>query len=385
MLPAQACFFIGGVLSAVQYAQGRFGIPSLAPLIYNGVTILFGALLGSRWGVEAFSWGILAGSLLGNCLLQIYGARQLGAQFRFSLDLEHPGFRRFFRMTVPIMLGFSVIFVDDWAIRWFGSELAPASISWLSYAKRLMLVVVALFGQAAGVAAYPILARMAAQKKWSDLHTSLEDALRHVVLIVIPASVLLALISRPVVYLLYSRTRLNASDIEQVALAMELFLIAAVAWATQAIIGRGFYALGDSLTPSFVGTALTVLTLPIYWLGRENLGHLGLAAASSAAVVLYTGVIWAALYRRLHAPLSGIVSYILRAAACAGAAGLVGWGARHWLGNYFVWQSLCGSALHVVLVSTVFAAAFLLLASLARIASWRDYAALLPRRAGGAS
>jgi len=119
MLPAQAFFFIGGILSAVQYAQGQFIIPSLAPLIYNGGIITFGALLSSRLGIDAFSWGVLAGSLVGNCLIQIYGAKKLSARFRFSLDLGHAGFRRFFHLTLPIMLGFSVIFVDDWAIRWF--------------------------------------------------------------------------------------------------------------------------------------------------------------------------------------------------------------------------------------------------------------------------
>ena len=43
MLPAQAFFFVGGVMTAVQYAQNRFLIPSLAPLIYNGGIIVSGS------------------------------------------------------------------------------------------------------------------------------------------------------------------------------------------------------------------------------------------------------------------------------------------------------------------------------------------------------
>src|SRR6202163_3950763 len=45
MLPAQICFYEGSILSAVQYAKGRFVIPSLAPLIYNIGIILGGILL----------------------------------------------------------------------------------------------------------------------------------------------------------------------------------------------------------------------------------------------------------------------------------------------------------------------------------------------------
>jgi putative peptidoglycan lipid II flippase len=380
MLPAQAFFFIGGVLSAVQYAQGQFVIPSLAPLIYNGGIILFGALFARSWGIESFSWGVLAGSLIGNCLLQIYGARKLGARFRFSLALGHPGFRRFLRLTVPIMLGFSVIFLDDWAIRWFGSYLESSSISWLSYAKRLMLVVVALFGQSAGVAAYPILVRLAAQKKWQEMRASLDDALRHVMLAVVPISVLLALLSRPVVYILYSRTRLTGSDMDQTALALELFLVSAVAWGTQQIIGRGFYALGDTLTPTVIGSVTAIASIPLYYLGQEYFAHLGLAAASSIGVIVYTAVIWVVLFRRLQIPFGPLASYFARLAASAAVAGLFCLLLRNWLEPQFPWQTFIGSAVQGATLSLVFVPVFLALAMLARIASWRDLAALLPGR-----
>jgi len=380
MLPAQAFFFIGGILTAVQYAQGKFGIPSLAPLIYNGGIITFGALFAGRWGIESFSWGVLAGSLVGNCLVQVYGAWKLSARFRFSLNLAHPGFRRFFRLTVPIMLGVSIIFIDDWAIRWFGSYLPPARISWLNYAKRLMLVVVALFGQAAGVAAYPILARLAVQKKWDEMRASLADALRHVMLAVIPISVLLALLSRPAVYLLYSRTRLTSSDLDQTALALEIFLISAVAWGTQSIIGRGFYALGDTLTPTVLGSVLALVSIPVYWYGQRSFEHLGLAAASSIGVISYTAVLWAVLFRRLKISFGPLASYFARVAAAAALAGMVCLLIRDWLEPQFPWTTMAGSLVQGTVVSLVFVPVFLAFAMLARIASWRDLAALLPAR-----
>src|ERR1700691_815487 len=74
MLPAQFCFYEGSILSAVQYAKGRFLIPSLAPVVYNVMIVLGGFLLASRFGMTGFAIGVLAGALLGNLLLQIYGA-----------------------------------------------------------------------------------------------------------------------------------------------------------------------------------------------------------------------------------------------------------------------------------------------------------------------
>ncbi|MBI1956784.1 MAG: murein biosynthesis integral membrane protein MurJ, partial [Acidobacteria bacterium] len=300
MLPAQAFFFVGGVLTAVQYAQGRFLIPSLAPLIYNGLIIAFGILWSSRWGIQSFSWGVLAGSLLGNCLLQVYGVMRLSARFRFSLQVRHLGFRRFARLSLPIMLGFSFIFVDDWVIRWCGSFLAPASITWLGYGKTLMRVVVGIFGQAAGVASFPILARLVAEKKWPEMKEGLQEALRHVILATLPVSVLMAILSRQIIFLLFSRTRLGIHDMEQTALAMAIFLLGTIAWGGQTILGRGFYALGDTLTPTLIGTGLALAWLPVYWWLAQQFQHVGLAAASSLGILVYAAILLWVLFRRLQ-------------------------------------------------------------------------------------
>ncbi len=86
MLPAQFCFILGSILSAVQYAKGRFFMPSLGPVVYNAMIILGGLLLASRIGMTGFAVGVLTGSIVGILLMQVYGAlpgqRALHAQSR---------------------------------------------------------------------------------------------------------------------------------------------------------------------------------------------------------------------------------------------------------------------------------------------------------------
>ncbi len=382
MLPAQAFFFIGGVLSAVQYARGRFVIPSLAPLIYNAMIIAFGLLMAKRWGIVAFSWGVLAGSFLGNFLVPAYGAARLGARFRFEIALRHPGFLRFLRLSVPIMLGFSLIFIDDWAIRWFGSFLIPASITWLSYGKTLMRVVVAVFAQAAGVASYPAMARLAAEKKWAEMKEGLEDALRHVILAMMPVSVLMAVLSRQIVYLLFSHTRLSGHDMEQTAWALILFLVGAVAWGVQSIVGRGFYALGDTLTPTLIGSGLAVAWLPVYWQLGKRFEFAGLAAASSLGVIVYTGVLCGVLYRRLEIRLRVLGSLLARTLGCASAAAIVSIYLERTLDATFPWQSMKGSLIQSVSISVAFVLSFLALGTFVGVASWDELRALFAGKRG---
>ena len=50
------------------------------------------------------------------------------------------------------MLGQSIVVLDEQLVRVFGSLAAVGAISWLSYARRIMLVPVGVVAQAAGVA-----------------------------------------------------------------------------------------------------------------------------------------------------------------------------------------------------------------------------------------
>ena len=133
MLPAQICFYLGSILSAVQYAKGQFVVPSLASVVYNLGIILGGVLLSPRIGVTGFAVGVLGGAVAGNFLLQMYGATRAGARFLPNLNIRIPDSGMFIKLTIPIMLALSLVFTDDWIIRWFGSYLRP----WLDHLAEL--------------------------------------------------------------------------------------------------------------------------------------------------------------------------------------------------------------------------------------------------------
>ena len=87
MLPAQICFYLGSIMSAVQYAKARFLIPSLAPVIYNIGIILGGVLLSSRLGITGFAVGVLAGAFLGTKVLVRARVRTLRLVFGSVITL----------------------------------------------------------------------------------------------------------------------------------------------------------------------------------------------------------------------------------------------------------------------------------------------------------
>ncbi len=377
MLPAQIFFYLGSILSSVQYARAQFVIPSLAPVVYNVGIILGGVLLAPRIGITGFAFGVLGGAIAGNFLLQVFGAARAGARFRPNLKLSHPGFRLFLKLAIPIMLALSLVFTDDWIIRWFGSYLQPASITWLSFAKTLMRVPLGVVGQAVGVASFPFLAQLFSEGKFEELNRTLNSTLKGLILMLLPVSALTIAQSSPLVYLVFSHTRMLAADLDATASTLVFFSLGMFAWGAQNILARGFYAARDTLTPAWVGTALTFLTLPLYWFLAHRLQHLGLALASSLGIIAYTVALFILLNRRTHNPdTKGLLQFFLKIAVASALAAGVAFELVSWLETRIAWKTTHGAFLLLVMVSSL---GFLLTGLFARLLRVREIDASLKR------
>jgi putative peptidoglycan lipid II flippase len=374
MLPAQICFYLGSILSAVQYAKGQFVVPSLAPIVYNVGIILGGILLSPRYGITGFAVGVVAGALAGNLLLQVYGAARANARFTPNLNVGHPGFRLFVKLSIPIMLALSLVFTDDWIIRWFGSYLEPASITWLSYAKTLMRVPLGVVGQAIGVAAFPFLAQLYSEGKLDELNRTLNSTLKGTILLLVPIAALTVAQSRPLVYFVFSHTRLRGPDLEATAATLVYFSIGMFAWGAQTILARGFYATRDTLTPAVTGTVLTFLNLPLYWLLVRHLQHLGLALASSLGIVAYMVVMFVLLVRRTQNKESGsLVVFFLKVTAASALAAAASFALVSWLEPRLGWMTTTRAFLVLALASSLGFLLTLLFAKLLRIREFDTY------------
>jgi putative peptidoglycan lipid II flippase len=329
VMPAQIFFYTGGLFMAVQYARGKFFIPALAPLIYNTGIIAGGLLLGKKIGMEGFAWGVLAGSFVGNFLLQLLGAYAAGLRIRFSFDLKHPGFREFLRLSIPIMLGFSLVFVDEWMSRIFGSFLVAGAITWLNNARRLAQVPIGVLGQASGVAAYPFLAEQAAKGKIRTMFNDMSATLDWVFFSSSLAACLVFLFSREVVLIVFKRGAFSIHDTVNTASALAFFALGVPFWCSQNIVARGFFAMKDTLTPTIVGSVAWVLTLPAYYFLMVRFGVNGLAAASTIGITIHTLFLYAFLLRKTNIRLSfqavkvPLISTILCSLVIAGTRGLL--------------------------------------------------------------
>jgi len=306
ILPAQFFFFAGGLFMAVQFAYGNFSIPALAPLIYNIGIILGGILLGERIGVEGFSWGVLAGAFGGNFLLQLWAVRRVGLRYRPVVDLKHPDLRKYVALTLPLMVGLTMMFSIEIFIRFFGSFLPAGGIAALNYGRTVLLIPVGLFGQAVGVASFPFLARLVAENRLQEMNRLLNRTLRYLAL-VMPVSALMMVLRHELVRILFQRGRFDA---DAAALTIEVLLYmlpGAFALSAYTVVVRGYHAMQNTLFPAVFGTVAVLLSLPLYWFGTTRLGAGGTAAAVSVSAILQVALLYGLWNRRSENRQSGSV------------------------------------------------------------------------------
>ncbi len=306
ILPGQVAFFAGGLFMAVQFAHGRFFLPALAPLIYNGGIILGGLLLGPRVGMEGFAWGVLAGAVAGNLGLQIVGAQRVGMRLRLAWAWRHPDVREYLRLTLPLMIGLSMTFATEFLFRFFGSYLPAGGIAILNFSLRVMLILVGVFGQAVGTAAYPFMTRLAEAGDIAEMNRLLNRTLRYLALL-LPVSALFMVLSPEVVRILFERGRFDPAATRLTAEVLACFLVGAFAVAANTVVVRGFYATRDTLTPALFGTLAVAAGIPIYLAGLALLGVQGVALAVSAAGILQAVLLYVLWGRRSANPGQGAV------------------------------------------------------------------------------
>ncbi|MDX1450673.1 MAG: lipid II flippase MurJ, partial [Acidimicrobiia bacterium] len=293
-------------------------------LIYN-LGIILGGVVGAVVGdpsPESFLWGGLAGAAIGSFGVQWFGAIGSGLRFVPSVPLRHPDLSEYFRLAIPLMIGQSVVALDEYWPKLFGQLASQEAIGQLVGARQLNMVPVGLIATAAGVAAYPFLARLVAQGRYRDLRATVLRSVTSGLTVAGLAVGLVVSLAYPIVRVLYQWGRFQIADTVIVGELLIFYALSIPFWVAHQVYGRAFYAMRRLWTPVIVGTVVTAVTVPLlFWFGREA-GAGGVALGSSIGIALYAvgiGTVW---HRNgSSAELGALFGAISRIAVTAGVSG----------------------------------------------------------------
>jgi putative peptidoglycan lipid II flippase len=348
-----------GFMSMVALSSGvlntwkHFAVPAATPVLLN-LSMITAAWLGAPWfaslGLEPI-YAMAAGVMVGGVLqlgIQVPVLARLGLLPRIGLGWTRlrdawndPGTRHVARMMLPALLGVGVAQVSLLINTQIASWLPTGSVTWLTYADRLMEFPTALLGVALGVVLMPQLAGARAGNDPQRYSAMLDWGLRLVVLLGVPSSIALLLFAQPLVATLFHYGAFKDSDVPQVALALAGYGAGLLGLVAVKVLASGFYASQDMRTPVRIAVVVLVITQLLNIALVPWLRHAGLALSIGLGALINAGWLLASLLRRgSYRPAPGWGRFALQViAATSLLAVFLMWGASH-----FAWIAMRAQA-----------------------------------------
>jgi putative peptidoglycan lipid II flippase len=287
-----------GFCGAILNSYGRFAVPAFTPVFLN-LSLIFAAVVASPWFEEpvfALAWGVFFAGII-QLLFQLPSLYRLDLVPRPRWDTRHEGVRRILKLMVPALFGVSVSQINLLLDTVLASFLPTGSVSWLYYSDRLAELPLGVFGIAIATVILPNLSAHRAAAREGHFSLTLDWSVRLVLLIGVPAAVALVILARPILVTLFQYGALTPTDVDMAALSLRAYSLGLVAFMLVKVLAPGYYARKDTATPVKIGIVamvvnmllnlLFVLPLMYYW----NIGHLGLALATSVAAYLNAGLL----------------------------------------------------------------------------------------------
>ncbi|PUE11290.1 murein biosynthesis integral membrane protein MurJ [Limnohabitans sp. T6-5] len=337
-----------GFMSMVALAAGilntwrRFAVPAATPVLLN-MSVIAAAWWLAPWlsvqGIEAvfaLPAGVMLGGLL-QLLVQIPVLSRLGLMPRLGSTpsaIRHawqsPATRNILRLMAPALLGVGVAQISLLINTQIASHLAPGSVSWLTYADRLMEFPTAMLGVALGVVLMP---QLAAAKATGDIEryaAMLDWGLRLVVLLALPCAAALLVFSEPLVAVLYHYGAFSARDVQQTTLALTGYGVGLLGLVAIKVLAPGYYASQDIRTPVKIAVVVLVVTQLLNLALVPFLAHAGLALSIGlGALVNAAWLLWGLLQRGSYKPQPGWLRFALQVMmATALLMGFLWWAAH---------------------------------------------------------
>ncbi len=309
-------------------ALGRFGIPALAPAMFN-VVMIMSALFASTYfdpPIIALGIGAVVGGA-GQFIIQLPQLLKTGYRFRFRLKFKDEPVRKILRLILPAAMGVAAWQVNVVVATVIASFLAVGSISSLYYALRLVHFPLGVFGVALAAVSLPEISAQVSSGDIKGAGATQRYSSRMVIFLLMPSAAYLLGAAEAIVSLVYQRGSFYWADTVDVAMALRAYAIGLVFFGLVRVTAQLFYAFKDTATPVKISFAAVGVNIILSLLLMEPLKFSGLALATSVAALVNFSLLYYHSGRKAPRPdRLGLARYAVKISAAAAISGLAAFG-----------------------------------------------------------
>lgn len=336
----------GGILNTWR----EFRVPAFTPVALNLSFIVASLLIAPHFAqpIYVLAFAVVVGGVL-QLAIQVPALLKIGMLPRIAFSPRHalrdPGLRRVLQKMVPATFAVSVAQISLIINTNIATHLEKGSVSWLSYADRLMEFPTALLGVALGTILLPSLSKAHADGDDAEYSSLLDWGLRLTFLLALPCAVGLATLSEPLTATLFHYGKFGAQAVAMTGRALVAYGIGLIGLILVKILAPGFYAKQDIRTPVkiAIGVLLATQLMNLVFVPRLALAGLALSIGLGACInafCLYLGL----RSRRLYVAGPGWGRFFIQlvGALCLMAAVAL------WMAQKFDWLGMQAQPMHRV-------------------------------------
>jgi putative peptidoglycan lipid II flippase len=323
LFPIVALLGVSGIVVGILNSYEHFSVPALTPVFWN-LAIIVGLVLGvPRADTESgklyvYAVAILVGTVI-QVLLPVPWLRGRDGRLQLVLDWRDPAVRQVFKLMVPVTIGLGLINVNAvidvlFASRLIDPDLAPKAID---FAFRVYMLPQGMFSVAVATILFPTLARLAARADINAFRSTVAVGIRQIAFLLIPASVVSAVLAEPIIRLIYQRGEFTPDQTPVVAGALAAFSLGLVFNGWMLMLNRAFFSLQSNWLPTAVAVGNlgvnAALDAALY-----SVGVWGIPLATSFVNIAGTTALLILLRRRLgHIELTQTIAAVVRILAAS--------------------------------------------------------------------
>jgi peptidoglycan biosynthesis protein MviN/MurJ (putative lipid II flippase) len=283
---------LSSVLWSIYQARARFLVIEISGAMASACVL---ALL--AWGLPAFGVTLAAWAIVLRPVLQtVFLAPGLGEPRwpHWTSPTVSEGWRR----LRPLLVGTTYYKTDQLVDRFFASMSAPGSLTLLYTAQQIYSAAQRILAKALVAPLVPTLASKSARADWSGVSRLAARRVLFLVLLGLASVGGLVVVGRPLLGWIFGLGRFEPHEVTQLWILLLALGAAFVARSAAQVVTSSFYAAGNTLIPTLIGSAGYTGGLILRGVFFHLWGVLGLAVAISVQAVVNASVLAYVLFAR---------------------------------------------------------------------------------------
>jgi putative peptidoglycan lipid II flippase len=288
--------------SGILNSLNKFAVPAASPIILN-ITLIFSFFLFANIAPNyayALSYGVLIAGILQFLWVIIFTFRA-----KILLYPQIPTFNRdskvFFKKLIPGIIGANVMQINLLVDNIIASLISGA-VSYLYYADRINQLPLALIGIAIGIALLPTLSLKIKKGEFEQAIKLQNRALEAALILVIPASLGLMCLAKPIISTLFERGNFGPNQSLMVGAALRYYSLGLPAYVLVKVMEPSFFSRGNTKIPMRIAIICLINNLLLNFLFYKifALGYLGIVLSSVISSYLNLILLFVILIKKNH-------------------------------------------------------------------------------------